>query len=200
MLKTHSVWNNYLFHMNENSKYKRLHDMDEALETLQKLSMPTRLKGDTLFINRIEVRPHEKDPYLLGKRLSQRDSSAKKERDNSMMLEEIEVSNGSSIKKSIRMDNELDRIRDCPNPKPSWPPVVKETTNSSNGNLKSLLMKSDDNKRQDSEEANEGPRTLKDLIKKPPAASSKKSIGKAGTFNLAKELENFDFDQRLLED
>jgi hypothetical protein len=198
VLKTHSVWNNFLFHMNETGKYKRLEDSDEALETLQKLASHAKLRSDQLTIKRIEVKPYEKDPYLLGKRMLMRESSGKKDRGGAMMLEEIEVSDASACKRPGTIVNELDYRQKTavPLPVPQSRGLKTDIRNSAQEKPEEKTPKQSS---KTTENPASEPKTLRDLIKKPAASSKKKGQEARARFNLLTEVENFDFESNLLD-
>jgi hypothetical protein len=199
VLRSHSVWNNYLCHMTELGKYKRLSDAEEALDCLQKMPVHSKLKTDFLAISRIDVQPYEKDPYLLGKRLALRENSAKKDRPSPMMLEDVDHSQSGSSRKPNQIENELDRHQVPHLAKLSRSPAIHDAKFNQIQAEKTGSLR-DQRDERPSKEASPGPKTLRDLIKKPVKISKKGNKEKTDAFNLEKELANFDFDQKLLGD
>lgn len=196
VLSTNPVWSNYLHHMNSESKYKQMRDMDEALEVLNKLPSHSKIKGDLLPNIKRHTQPADSDTHLLGKRFANRDDKNVNRNSRKMDLEELSNLDRSGLKQSSQMDTEfpLESVNTTVVSISSIQKVSKKEKSRMNEEETRIQIKEmpDNKTREDS-----GPKTLKDLVKGPKPLNKKSSQDFGEVFNLARELRNFDFDQNL---
>ena len=196
VLKTNTIWNNYLCHMNDQKKVKVLSNDDDALDTLGQIPIHSKLRVDQLDISPFDVKQSTRNQDTLGKRmiLENTDNQA----DHSCALNEktLDISNAIQQLKSNKMNIEYDShqsnsslmlLQDQSKPKK----IEKPHSQDKHSEKKPKVVED----RQDID--SKGPKTLRDLIKPPPAAKKSKSKTKSNIFNLAKEVENFNFEDEL---
>jgi hypothetical protein len=168
--------------MHEGHKYKILDSDTEARQVTKDLSLPIRVKTDFLAISKIKEKQEDKDPYSLGKRALSRMIAVPRdipERPNPMDLEPLPT---VEIKKEFSHNESIDKSPGRLSGKSSKKKQIQHNDGKQEKSDSKIHSKSDKKA------------TLRDLIMSKPMLKKKNSEETRTKFDLAKEIEGFNFD------